>query len=199
VPDRSSGAQSCAPQGGSSACHSRQRLQCSRPTTCRASADAISGGKPKRTRRPVPVGSTSQQWLSPPSTTIKSECLPEDVRPDRGYSPDPKGRPIRQHNLVRPLGKILDRATLPTMRFNDLRHTAATLMLSAGVHPQVVQERLGHSKIAVTLDTYSHVLSTMQREAARKIDFCWPRRQIACNRIKQARSVGTCCPNARTE
>ena len=59
---------------------------------------------------------------------------------------------------------------LPPMRFHDLRHSAATILLVAGVHPKVVQERLGHSTIAMTLDVYSHVLPSMQQEAAGKID-----------------------------
>ena len=59
---------------------------------------------------------------------------------------------------------------LPIIRFHDLRHTAATIMLSQGVHPKIVQERLGHSTISMTLDTYSHVLPTMQKEAAEKLD-----------------------------
>ena len=57
-----------------------------------------------------------------------------------------------------------------TIRFHDLRHTSATLLLAAGVHPKVVQERLGHSQIGITLDTYSHVVPTMQLEAAGKLD-----------------------------
>ena len=65
---------------------------------------------------------------------------------------------------------LLERAGLPRMRFYDLRHTAATLLLSEGVHPKVVAERLGHSSITITLDTYSHVLKGMQREAAAKLD-----------------------------
>ena len=56
------------------------------------------------------------------------------------------------------------------MRFHDLRHTAATLLLSDGTHPKVVQEVLGHATIAVTMDTYSHVLPHMQREAAGAFD-----------------------------
>ena len=56
------------------------------------------------------------------------------------------------------------------MRFHDLRHSAATILLVAGVHPKVVQERLGHSTIAMTMDIYSHVLPSMQQEAADKID-----------------------------
>jgi hypothetical protein len=59
---------------------------------------------------------------------------------------------------------------LPDIRFHDLRHTAATLMLQQGVHPKVVQERLGHSNIALTLNTYSHVLPSMQDAAAEKMD-----------------------------
>jgi integrase len=56
------------------------------------------------------------------------------------------------------------------IRFHDLGHTAATLLLAQGVHPKVVQERLGHAQIAMTLDTYSHVLPSMQRDAADKLD-----------------------------
>jgi integrase len=55
---------------------------------------------------------------------------------------------------------------LPRIRLHDLRHTHATLALQAGVHPKVVQERLGHSTIAITLDIYSHVIPAMQEEAA---------------------------------
>jgi integrase len=61
---------------------------------------------------------------------------------------------------------ILERAGLPRIRLYDLRHTCATLLLLAGVAAKVVSERLGHSSITLTLDTYSHVLPTMQRKAA---------------------------------
>jgi len=59
---------------------------------------------------------------------------------------------------------------LPDLRFHDLRHTAATLMLQQEINPKVVQERLGHSDISLTLNTYSHVLPSMQEEAAQKMD-----------------------------
>ncbi|HEY5247354.1 MAG TPA: tyrosine-type recombinase/integrase, partial [Dermatophilaceae bacterium] len=55
-------------------------------------------------------------------------------------------------------------------RLHDLRHTHATMLLRAGVDPKVVSERLGHSSISMTLDTYSHVMPGMQQEAAEKID-----------------------------
>ncbi|AZO25893.1 MAG: integrase [Mesorhizobium sp.] len=60
--------------------------------------------------------------------------------------------------------------TLPRIRFHDLRHTHATQMLSAGVHPKVASERLGHSTIGITLDLYSHVMPGMQADAAEAVD-----------------------------
>ncbi len=84
---------------------------------------------------------------------------------------DSRGGPIRKSNLRRKsFDPLLEKAGLPKVRFHDLRHTAATLLLVQDVHPKVVQERLGHSRIAITLDTYSHVLPTMQRDAADKLD-----------------------------
>jgi integrase len=68
------------------------------------------------------------------------------------------------------LRRALTRADLPTIRFHDLRHSAATLMLSRGVHPKMASEMLGHSTIAITLDLYSHVTANMQRQAADAID-----------------------------
>jgi integrase len=59
---------------------------------------------------------------------------------------------------------------LPRIRFHDLRHAHATHMLSAGVHPKVASERLGHSKVGITLDLYSHVLPGMQEDAAARVD-----------------------------
>ena len=56
------------------------------------------------------------------------------------------------------------------VRFHDLRHTHATLLLRQGVHPKVVSERLGHATVGITLDTYSHVLPNMQDEAAKRLD-----------------------------
>ncbi len=59
---------------------------------------------------------------------------------------------------------------LPRIRFHDLRHTHATLLLASGVHPKIASERLGHSKIGITLDLYSHVLPNMQADAAALVD-----------------------------
>jgi integrase len=59
---------------------------------------------------------------------------------------------------------------VPATRFHELRHTSATLLLAEGVHGKIVQERLGHANIAMTLDLYSHVTADMQRHAADAID-----------------------------
>jgi integrase len=83
---------------------------------------------------------------------------------------DTAGKPIRKSNLRRrSFEPLLQRAGLPRIRFHDLRHTAATLLLAEGVHPKIVQERLGHAQISMTLDTYSHVLPSMGKEAAARL------------------------------
>ena len=66
--------------------------------------------------------------------------------------------------------KYLLQAGLHHIRIHDLRHTHATLLLKAGVHPKIVSERLGHASVAVTLDLYSHVLPGLQEAAAEKFD-----------------------------
>ncbi|MCI0624177.1 MAG: tyrosine-type recombinase/integrase [Acidobacteria bacterium] len=66
--------------------------------------------------------------------------------------------------------RVLERAGLPRMRLYDLRHTAATLLLAAGEHPKIVSERLGHSTVTLTLDTYSHVLPDMQQRSAQRVE-----------------------------
>jgi integrase len=66
--------------------------------------------------------------------------------------------------------RLLKTAGLPLIRFHDLRHTAATLLLLQGVPAKVVSEMLGHATIAITLDVYSHVLPSMQQDAAQAME-----------------------------
>ena len=81
------------------------------------------------------------------------------------------GGPINPSNLrQRSFAQLLKRAGLPHMRFHDLRHTCATLLLSRGVHPKFVQELLGHATIAITLDTYSHVMPSMGDATAKAME-----------------------------
>jgi len=78
------------------------------------------------------------------------------------------GGPLNPSNLrQRSFLPLLKKARLPHVRFHDLRHTCATLLLSQGTHPKFVQELLGHATIAITLDTYSHVMPSMGDQTAR--------------------------------
>lgn len=83
-----------------------------------------------------------------------------------------EGAPLLIRNLLRRHFKpILIRAGLPeSIRLYDLRHTCATLLLTANEHPKIVSERLGHSNITLTMDTYSHVLPSMQQGASEKLE-----------------------------
>jgi len=83
---------------------------------------------------------------------------------------DGEGKPLDPNAVTRTFIKLIRRAGLPRMRLHDLRHTHATLMLKAGVHPKVVSERLGHAGVSITLDIYSHVLPGMQEAAAERFD-----------------------------
>jgi integrase len=77
------------------------------------------------------------------------------------------GTPVSRHDLTtRYFKPLLRRAGLPNMRFHDLRHTCATLLLVRGVPAKLVQELLGHATKSVTLDTYSHVLPSMGNQTA---------------------------------
>ena len=80
------------------------------------------------------------------------------------------GGPIVPANLFRAFRRIVARAGVPPITFHALRHTHATLLLREGIHAKIVSERLGHANIGITLDTYSHVLPDMQRDAADSID-----------------------------
>jgi integrase len=81
-----------------------------------------------------------------------------------------RATPFSPRNVVRDFKTALNKAELPEIRFHDLRHTCATLHLLAGTHPKAVQEILGHSQISLTMNTYSHVLPSVQYEAAERMD-----------------------------
>jgi len=82
----------------------------------------------------------------------------------------PLGTPMDPSNLRRAWRRIVKSCGLMGLRFHDLRHAHATLMLPGGVHPKVVSERLGHSNVGITLDTYSHVLPSLQAQAAASLE-----------------------------
>jgi integrase len=80
------------------------------------------------------------------------------------------GTPLDGPNVTKALQRLLIRAGLPRQRFHDLRHCCATLLLAQGVPARVVMEILGHSQISLTMNTYSHVIPELNREAAHRID-----------------------------
>jgi len=82
----------------------------------------------------------------------------------------PDGTAWDPSTITHAFKNIIRKAGLPRVRLHDLRHTHATLMLKAGVHPKIVSERLGHTNIGITLDTYSHVVPGLQQAAVKCFD-----------------------------
>jgi len=80
------------------------------------------------------------------------------------------GKPLRPNSITRAWDMMCKRAGVKKIRLHDARHTHASLMLKQGIHPKIVQERLGHSSIQITLDTYSHVAPGLQQAAANRFD-----------------------------
>ncbi|MBU2535419.1 MAG: site-specific integrase [Chloroflexi bacterium] len=82
----------------------------------------------------------------------------------------PDGKPLRPNTITRAWQSAAKKASVKPIRFHDARHSHASMLLKGGVHPKVVQERLGHSSIEMTLDIYSHVVPGIQEAAARRFD-----------------------------
>jgi integrase len=129
--------------------------------------------KRSRSRRPIKL----QNWIVAILRELHTGTLcgkgTSDPRPEAIdlVFKTVSGHPINADGLAKSFKSILERAGLPRIRLYDLRHTAATLALAAGVSPKVVSEQLGgHASTAFTLDTYAHVLPHMQDEAAAKVE-----------------------------
>jgi integrase len=133
----------------------------------------ISEPKTSRSRRQVALNRSSVEALRRHLIRQNAERLYQGAKwldSDLVFA-NQVGRGIEATNLVRKSFKpLLAKAGLRPMRFHDLRHTAATLLLQEGIHPKVVSDMLGHSQIAVTLDLYSHVTPTMHRQASDAMD-----------------------------
>jgi integrase len=80
------------------------------------------------------------------------------------------GTPLIPRNLLRSFYRLMKKAEVPKIRFHDLRHTVASLMLSKGINPKIVQEILGHADVRVTLDIYSHVLPSVHKDTAKEVE-----------------------------
>jgi integrase len=95
------------------------------------------------------------------------------------------GKPLQPRSISQAWREKTASLKLPRIRFHDLRHAHATHLLGSGIHPKIASERLGHSKVGITLDLYSHVLPGMQEDAAARVDEAF---QIAVN--KRAEDIG---------
>lgn len=120
--------------------------------------------KTASSRRSIPIGRATVAALRAHRQRQATERLT-----DLAFA-NTLGGPVNAGEMLRAFYALLTRAGLPRVRFHDLRHTAATLMLGAGVHAKIVAERLGHSTPMLTLTVYSHVTPTMQRAAADELD-----------------------------
>ena len=122
--------------------------------------------KTKRSRRTVSIDGVTGSVIAAHRERQDEERLALGAPEHDLLFVQPDGRPLQPQNISQAFGNLVRRLRLPPIRLHDLRHTSATLALSAGIHPKVVSERLGHSSIAITLDTYSHVVPGLQEAAA---------------------------------
>jgi integrase len=129
--------------------------------------------KTAKSRRTVPLPSSVMQelrkhriWQNQERLKLGAAWHQNDL-----VFPSEIGTPLNPPNITRHFKRILKKAGIRTsIRLYDLRHTTATLLLQAGINPKIVSERLGHATIVLTLDTYSHVLPNMQRDATDQLE-----------------------------
>jgi len=138
--------------------------------------DVDLGAEKLRIRRTVFNGKVNSPKTSHGSRGIRLtktavEALKKHAQDGEWVFSTSVGTSMSVHNLHNRSWKpLLRSAGLPNIRFHDLRHTCATLLLTKAVHPKVVQELLGHASIQITLDTYSHLLPDMGEKAASAMD-----------------------------
>ncbi|HMO82324.1 MAG TPA: site-specific integrase [Pyrinomonadaceae bacterium] len=129
--------------------------------------------KTKKSQRSIPISDSLVFELKRHRTNSLERMMkfaPELKKLDLVFTSE-VGTPVQPKNLRdRHFFPIRNKAGIPKIRLYDLRHTTATLMLASGENPKVVSERLGHASIVLTLDTYSHVLPTMQRDATERLE-----------------------------
>jgi integrase len=128
--------------------------------------------KSQRSRRLVPLTSSSLEMLHEHRTGSERNAglLGRQLQPDDFVFAGFDREPYRPDSLSAAFRRAAKRAELPGVHFHVARHTHASLLLAAGVHPKVVSERLGHASVAFTLDTYSHVMPGLQEAAAEALD-----------------------------
>ena len=128
--------------------------------------------KTAQSRRKVPIpGSCLVALKRHKAKQAEEKLLLGPAYEDNGLAVcQPDGKPIDPRNFLRYFQKVLKQAGLPAIRIHDARHTFATMMLELGESPKTVQTMLGHSRVSITLDTYSHVSLELEKKAAAKLD-----------------------------
>jgi integrase len=139
----------------------------------------LSETKMQRSRRPLPLLDfvakavkvhRARQLKVHRARQLEDQLAAGPAWNDRGFVFATRiGTPVDPANLLDDFKRILRKAELPNIRFHDLRHSAASLLLTLNVHPRIVMELLGHSQISLTMDTYSHVLPDIFRDAVGKL------------------------------
>ena len=128
--------------------------------------------KTKNSRRTIALSRDAVELLKSVRTRqLENRLAAGPAWQDNGYVFCQKtGKPLHPDRVTNEFSRIVRRAGIPYLSLKGLRHARATLLLSSGVHPKVVSERLGHSNIGVTMDIYSHVMPGMQEAAAHALD-----------------------------
>lgn len=128
--------------------------------------------KTDKSKRLIPIGPETVKRLKQQQQKVTMQKI---INADKWQEhnlvfPNMVGNPIDPNNMIKDFHKLSEKAGLTKIRFHDIRHTCATLLLLANVHPKIVSERLGHKDIRITLETYSHVIPSMQGEATQIIE-----------------------------
>lgn len=126
-------------------------------------------GKTRTSRRCIDLDPTTLDVLDGWRAMQAAEFAAVDINDPGWMFTQPDGRPVHPHALSQTFERIARRAGVPIIRLHDLRHTTATLLITASVPVKVVSERLGHASPTFTIETYQHVLPGMQADAARTI------------------------------
>lgn len=128
--------------------------------------------KSKRSRRQIALSPSLAivLWEHRIKQEHTGRLLDKPLAPGDLVFSHPDGRPLRPNSISRAFEVIAQSVGLKGTRLHDLRHAHASILLKQGVHPKIVQERLGHSSVSTTLDVYSHVVPGLQEAAARKFD-----------------------------
>lgn len=128
--------------------------------------------KTEKSKRAITISETVLQVLKAHHVAQAQELLAVGQKNTESwvFTREADPRPPYPTHMNDILKRIIAKANLPKISFHDLRHTHATMLLSQGVNPKIVQERLGHSNISVTMDVYSHVMPGMQKKAADELE-----------------------------